>query len=227
MSYLSLAISGALGYLVIRGQLYDPADAAATAANLIEHQTLARVGIIADLAIVISQAVVALLFYKLFRHVDSLLATALAAFGFMGAASILVATVFSATAIRGSGEGSPDVSAQTLYELSESAWGIGGISFGLWLIPMGWLVLRTATMPRPLGWILIAGGVGYLLSTAVTFLAPDATEITEALTAHATIGEVWMIGYLMTRNIDPMATAPVNGAGTSEASANERVDVRE
>jgi hypothetical protein len=62
---------------------------------------------------------------------------------------------------------------------------------------MGLLVLRCAGMPRLLGWLLVAGGVGYVLGAFVASLAPGAQPVADALTFPATIGEVWMIGYLL------------------------------
>lgn len=210
LAYLGLAISGATGYIAIRSQLYDADDAAATVTNLVEHETLARVGVLVDLAIVITQSLAALYFFKLFRRIDSFAAAALAAFGFMGAAAIMVATVFSATALQGAAgteASTTGISPQLLYDLSESAWDVGGVFFGLWLIPMGWLVLQSINMPRLLGLILVAGGFGYLLSVVVTFLAPDATVVAGGLTALATIGEVWMVGHLLIKSVNPVAAA--------------------
>ena len=73
----------------------------------------------------------------------------------------------------------------------------GGLFFGLWLVPIGLLVLRCAGMPRLLGWLLVAGGVGYVLSAFITALAPGAQLVADALSITATIGEVWSIGYLL------------------------------
>jgi len=69
--------------------------------------------------------------------------------------------------------------------------------FGLWLIPMGALVVRSRWLPLPLGWILIAGGVGYLLSAFVSYAFSNADLITQLLTVPATIGEIWIMGYLI------------------------------
>ena len=60
--YLGLAVFGAVGYLGIRSQLYAPNDAAATAANLVSHESLARLGIAADLALIVTQSLAALYF---------------------------------------------------------------------------------------------------------------------------------------------------------------------
>jgi hypothetical protein len=83
--------------------------------------------------------------------------------------------------------------------------------FGLWLIPMGWLVLRSRWLPRPLGWILIAGGVSYLVSAFVTYLFPDADLVAGLLTVPATIGEFWILGYLIVFGVRDHAAAPGSG----------------
>ena len=48
-----------------------------------------------------------------------------------------------------------------------------------------------------LGWILMIGGVGYVLSLLVTYLLPDAGPVADALTVPASIGEFWIFGYLI------------------------------
>ena len=197
--YLGLAISGAVGYMVIRGQLYAPADAAATAANLIGHEKLARIGIAADMTIVVTQALAALYFYKLFRAVNSFAAVALAAFGLINAMAILVGVALSATALDVALTGGAADTAQTLYNLSGAMWSVGALFFGLWLIPMGYIVYTARLMPRALGGILVAGGATYVLSAFVMYLWPDApSAVAGVLTTLPTIGEVWMIGYLLT-----------------------------
>ena len=41
------------------------------------------------------------------------------------------------------------------------------------------------------------GGVGYLLSAFVAQLAPGLPVLAEVLVIPATVGEFWMIGYLL------------------------------
>ena len=206
IAYLGLAISGVVGFLLIRSQLFEPGDAAATAMNLIEREGLARLGIAVDLTVVLTQSLAALYFYKLFRDVNTFAAGSLAAFGFMNAAAILVATAFSSTALEVALDGAAPT-ALLLYDLNAAAWGVGGLFFGLWLIPMGWLVLRSGFMPRPLGWILIAGGFGYILSAYISQLVPDVVALADALAVPATVGEVWMIAYLLIIGVRPAIVA--------------------
>ena len=208
LAYLGLAVSGMLAFLVIRQQLYVPDDAAATLANLVERQGLARAGIAADLTVVLSQALAALGFFRLFRPVSSFAAGAIAAFGLVNAVVILVATALSATALdvalgEASAPGGRAESVQLLYELHGAAWAVGGLFFGLWLLPMGWLAWRSGYMPRPLGWVLIAGGVGYVASTYLLYLAPGASSWSAVLTAPASVGELWMVAYLLWRGVRP------------------------
>ena len=63
-------------------------------------------------------------------------------------------------------------------------------------------------MPRLLGWLLMIGGVGYILSTFLTYMAPSAGGVADALTIAASIGEFWMIGYLLVIGI---RRAPAGG----------------
>ena len=90
---------------------------------------------------------------------------------------------------------------QLLYAVSGHLWMIGGIFFGLWLIPMGWLALRSGWMPAALGWILMIGGVGYVANALLSYLLVDAGLAVELLTTPATIGELWMVGYLCLRGV--------------------------
>jgi hypothetical protein len=87
-------------------------------------------------------------------------------------------------------------------------WGVGALFFGLWLIPMGYVVYTARLMPRALGAILVAGGATYLASAFVMYLWPDAPgAIAGVLTTLPTIGEFWIIGYLLTIGVRPLKDA--------------------
>ena len=69
--YLGVGVTGMLGFLLIRREIYVAGDAAATYANLVEREMLARLGIAFELLVVLTQALAAVWFYKLFRTVSS------------------------------------------------------------------------------------------------------------------------------------------------------------
>jgi hypothetical protein len=202
--YLGLAVTGFLGFLLVRPQLFDPDDAATTLAQLLANEPLARIGIALELGVVLTQTLAALWFYRLFRTVDGFAAGAIAVFGVVNAVAILTSAAFLATAlqaaidpVRAVGGAAGDV--QLMYLVSDNLWGVGALFFGLWLIPMGGCVLRSGWMPRALGWVLVAGGVGYVLSAFLRYLLPDAGALVDALAIPASVGEFWMVGHLLLR----------------------------
>lgn len=68
-----------------------------------------------------------------------------------------------------------EVEAQVMLSVNAFAdgWNIAFIFLGLHLICLGNLVLRSATVPRILGVLLVLAGVGYLISEFSQFLLPD------------------------------------------------------
>jgi len=222
--YLGLAITGALGNLLIRSALFVADDPAATAANLAERSSLTHLGLLMELLIVVTQAMAAVWFYRLFRDINASAAGALRAFGLVNSVAIMASAVFLAAAVSVVNDptlapgGDVNATAQLMYVLSGHAWGIGAVFFGLWLIPMGYIVVTSGRMPRVLGWILIAGGVGYVASALLDYGWADAPSgLAEALPFFATVGEVWMIGYLLSVGI---RRAPLHApAATTAGSA--------
>src|SRR5437763_7914544 len=131
LAYLVLAVSGIVGFLLIRRQLYVPDDAMRTAANLVAHEGLARLGIAADLVTVLAQALAAVGFFLVFRRVDSVGAALITAFGLVNCVVVLVATAFSATALQVALRGGPTSASDALmlYDLNAATWAAGGLFF--------------------------------------------------------------------------------------------------
>jgi hypothetical protein len=217
--YLGVAITG-IALLLIRQSVYDPDHAAKTLKNLTTDEGLARLGLGVELAIVVTQALAAVWFYKLFRPIKPVAAWALGVFGMVNAVAILASSAAVATALEVAGDkglapgDDPAATTQLLFRLSESFWGVGALFFGLWLIPMGWVAAMSGRFPRALGWILVAGGVGYVGSAFVEYAAGAPTWFVNTLTIPATAGEFWIIGYLLVVGISPAAQ------GSSRADAH-------
>ncbi|GIF71599.1 DUF4386 domain-containing protein [Asanoa siamensis] len=197
--YLGLAVAGGLSFLLIRSRLFVADDPAATLANLLDHESLARAGIAFELLTVLTQALAAAWFYRLFHAANRFAAAAIAAFGLVNAVAVLVSSALLATALETARAGGDAAPVQLLHTVSGHLWSVGGLFFGLWLIPMGRCVLDSGWMPRALGWLLVAGGAGYVLSAFVRYLSPDTATIADTLAYPATAGELWMIGYLLIR----------------------------
>ncbi|MEV4537886.1 DUF4386 domain-containing protein [Asanoa sp. NPDC049518] len=215
--YLGNAVTGVLGFLIVRPRLFAADDPDATLANLVAHESLARAGVALELGMVLTQTLAAVWFYRLFRSVSTGAASGIAAFGLVNAVVGLVSAALLATAVAVAVDpiGDAAANAQLLYLVSESLWGVGALFFGLWLIPMGWCVLRSGWMPRVLGWILVSGGAAYVLSAFLRYLVPDAHIVAEALAYPASVGEFWMVGYLLVRGV--RRQAPVHPSPSVQA----------
>lgn len=233
--YLGLAVTGMLGFLALRPQLIDSNDPTVTLANLIEHSGEAHLLVMLEMAIVVTQALAALYFFKLFRSINATAAFATASFGMVNAVAIMASGAFMATAnsIAADSSLAPGRDAAgavgLMYELSTSSWGMGNLFFGLWLIPMGWVTITAGRFPRTLGWVLVVGGAGYVLSGLVAFGITDAPEtLVSALALPASIGELWMVGYLLIKGIRPVVPRPQTEARTpynpdeTRAAGNKR-----
>jgi len=215
--YLGLAITGA-GLLGIRPAIYDSGDAATTLQNLTTDEGLARLGLGVELAIVLTQALAAVWFYKLFRPINAVAAWAVGVLGMVNAVAILASSAAVATALEVAADAGlapgddPAATTQLLFRLSESFWGVGALFFGLWLIPMGWVAATSGRLPSALGWILVAGGVAYVASAFLEYAFDAPAWAADAVAIPATIGELWMIGYLLVFGIRPAVERPLRAS---------------
>ncbi len=205
--YLLLAISGVLGFLVFHSQVYNP-DPKVTLTNIVEEESTARIRLILEFVIVISQALTAIWFYKLFRKINKSAALATGIWGTVNAIIIMLSAISmgSAIAIASSDHTVEDkvILIELLSQLIANSWAVGGLFFGLWLIPLGYIISSSQRMPIWLGRILMIGGIGYILSTVLNYAGISAFWM-DYLTIPASIGEFWMIGYLLIFGIRPKA----------------------
>ena len=209
-AYLTLAIAGGFTWLGARGQLFVAGDPTETLARLTDNPGLVHLGLAADVLTVVAQALAALGFYALIRRDRPVAALGVAAFGLANALTIFMSAVFNLTALAVVTQpslapgGDAAATVGLLYTMSGASWTIGNVFFGLWLIPMGWFAISTLRWPRVLGWFLIAGGVGYVVAAFIGGLSPElSSTVGNALPLPATVGELWMVGYLLSLGIRP------------------------
>ena len=204
--YLMLAITGMIGFLMLHSRIYVAEDPSKTLTNLTEHETLARLRLVFEFLIVVSQALAAVWFYKLFRGIRQVAAWALAAWGMMNAVAIMISAMAMGGAIKvaNSSQAMNEkiIMIQLFDQFIKNAWGVGSLFFGLWLIPMGYIVVSSRCMPPWLGRVLILGGAGYVVSTFINYMGISGAWV-DMLVVPATIGEFWMIAYLLIFGIRP------------------------
>jgi hypothetical protein len=194
--------------MVFHSQIYLSSDPEQTLTNLIEQESLSRVRLLFELLIVLSQALAALWFYKLFKGISDWQAWAVGIWGSINAVVIMISAIAMAGAIQIAGSAVQAFEDKVLLidlqgQLIKHSWNVGGLFFGLWLIPMGNIIVTSKRMPVWLGRTLILGGIGYILSTLISYMGFQ-HALLNVLTIPATIGEFWMIGYLLIYGIRPL-----------------------
>lgn len=203
--YLALAVSGMVGFLGFRSGLVVDQDAAATFARMAAAPQDARWLVVAELALATTQAWAAVWFFRFFRRVNALDAGVMVgAFGVANAIMLLGSAACLGSAARMVHLPSLAVGGDVahavymLVQLSTDIWGVAAVFFGLWLIPMGHAVVVRRLMPKALGVVLMVGGVGYTAGAFVTYaFAVPPQGVVDMLLFPATVGEFWMIGYLL------------------------------
>ena len=164
-------------------------DAGATAARVLSHETLYRWGMLAETLGAVIFIGLSLALYRLFKDVNRHRARQLVALVLVSSALSLVGVVFSAAALlvfRG-GDVSAGFDGHTheavgmlLIQVHGQANAINQTFWGLWLLPFGWLVVRSRFLPRWLGYWLVLDGVAWVVVGMTWFLAPDSTDACSA-----------------------------------------------
>lgn len=222
VSYLGVAILGGFAHGYVRAKVYAPGDAATTAENVVANADLVRIGFVADLAQATLMLFVVLALYRLLQHVNKHVARAMVLFVVVSVGitclnmlnqfgALLVATDPSYASAFG-GDGS-NALVLLLLDLQHNGYLIAQIFFGLWLFPLGMLAYRSGMFPRPIGILLMAGAISYLVDVALQFLAPDLADALSApvLIPVVIIAEVSMLAYLLVKGVKtpvPASTPP-------------------
>ena len=207
--YLGLALTGLVGTMVLLPRITADNPASALA-RMHSSPEAAGWAVALALGVVITQAMAAVWFTRLFEPVDAGAARAIGAFGLINSALITVGATALGVAAQVARDNLPGAADTVflMHRLNEHIWITASVFFGLWLIPMGLCVLRSGTMPRSLGWLLVVGGVLYVAAAFPAYVAPSVTWAPLVLSLPATIAEFWMIVYLLLFGIRTPAPAP-------------------
>src|SRR2546425_11381897 len=180
--YLLVGLFGGFAQGFVYPKIYVAGDAAATAANLIANSGLVRLGVVADFFDNTIWVFLALVLYRLLKHVNKSAARAMVVLVAIGAGITMLNAVFEFEALRVatgavnlSGFGAAGSNALGLLLVDAQHYGllVASIFFGLWLVPLGYLAYMSGWFPRALGVGLIVGGACYLVDMRAAFLVPD------------------------------------------------------
>jgi hypothetical protein len=201
---LYVAIAGLAGF-ARRGTIVG-GDAAATATNILAHESLYTLGFACDFFSVACYVVVLVLFYQLFKPVNSSVSMLAASFGFMGCIIMAVGGIFQLAPLtvlgqtaRSTAFSAEQLQAQAylLLRLYNSAYSIALIAFGLFDLLIGYLIFNSTFLPRSLGVLMSLAGLAFL-----PFLAPAFGARYLYWILPVAIGEVLVILWLLVKGVD-------------------------
>jgi hypothetical protein len=146
-------------------------SATATAANILSHEPLFRLGFVSSLMTVPFHLVWAVLFYGLFKPVNksvSLLAgfVMLVACAMWALSSLLylapLLVLQGKTSLSAFAREQLQALALMLLKLNAQAYDIGLVFFGFWCVLIGYLILRSTFLPRIIAVLEVLAGLGYM-----------------------------------------------------------------
>lgn len=220
--YLVLAVtSGPVQFF--RESLLVPGDPAATAAKVRDAGDALRFALVADLVGIAAFVLMALLLWSLFRTVGPRAAGALLALVVVAATIQAADLANHAAAYLLSSQpasASTDQLTWLFINLHRQGYFVAQVFFGLWLVPFGWLVWRTARLPRVLGLGLMVGGVCYVAALAPVYASASlASELNVLISWPAGIAEIATGIWLAFMGVNVAPIPGRAGAGTPGSSA--------
>lgn len=207
--YLLFFATAVLGAVIAPGISGPGAtgDAAATANNIVAHQSSFWLGWALDLASTAFYVALMALFYQLFKPVGRTIALLALVFGIVGCAVTAFGSLFQLgplVILRGG----PYLSvfnpkqlqalALMFLNLNVQVGYIALVFFGVFQILLGYLIWRSGFLPRILGVVIALAGLGWL-----TFLSPPlATHLLAPLEVLGILAEGALMLWLLVMGVD-------------------------
>jgi Domain of unknown function (DUF4386) len=219
--YLVIFVLAIFANFLVLERLIEPGDAAATAGNIIGSEATFRLGLASFLVIFALDVVIAWALYVVFRQVNRDLSLLTAWFRLVYTTLLGVAVIFLFLALQlisGTDDltaftaGQRDAQLMMFLEGFNYAWLIGLGVFGVHLALLGYLVLRSGSIPRILGVLLTLAGAGYVIDTLAHALLAGyddyATLFLLIAAVPSLIGELSLAVWLLLRGGRQQATPP-------------------
>lgn len=183
--------------------LVSPDSASETAANITNNIFIFNLAIFLIFITIVADIIVAWALYVFLKPVNKSLSLLTAWFRLLYTGVYLVAVtnlikVFTLT----KGESyfltnSPEeISEFVLFYIKsyKYEWFFGLVLFGLYLILLGFLVLKARYVPNIMGWLLIIAGLGYVIGHLKVFLFP---ELNTSFSMYTAMGELVFMLWLL------------------------------
>lgn len=183
--YLIIAIVGGFGIGYVPQAIVVVGDAAATATNLATQTGLFKLGVFADMVLILLELALTAILYVLFRAVSP----ALSMLALISRAGMIIVMglniliwVMPLILLKDSaGLAGSEGLAMVFFAAHDLGIYIWQLFFGVHLLAIGWLILRSDLVPHLLGWGLFIGAFGYLIQGMVKLTLIDIASLNLAI----------------------------------------------
>jgi hypothetical protein len=205
--YLSLVLTGSFSLLYVPGRLIVRGNAAATAGNILAHQTLFRLGIVGNLLGSVIFICVGIALYRLLSSVNRTHAFVMMTFVLVSSTVSFLNELNNIGALllfRGEefltvmDKAQLEALGMLFIRLHGQGIVINEIFWGLWLLPFGLLVWSSGFLPRILGALLIVGCFTWLTVSLTSLLQSSyANVVARAATLPEAAAELPIMLWLL------------------------------
>jgi hypothetical protein len=205
--YLVMAVLAWFSLMYVPGVFVVRGDATATALNISHGQLLFRFGILSEIVSQTMFIFLVLVLYDLFASVDRrqarlmvVLVAVSVAFEFVNCLNLIAPLILLGGAEYLSVFSKPQLDSLSLGFLELRSNGINLVStlWGLWLLPLGVLVIKSGFMPKILGILLIIASGAYVAESFTSIVFPaHANTVSMFSLPLGTLGELAIMLWLL------------------------------
>jgi hypothetical protein len=210
--YLIIIVIGALGETVVRRGIVVPGNAAATTENLRSMESLWRLGIAGEVLLLNCAIALAVILYILLRRVSRDLALAAVFFNLVCIAIEGVAAVSLAAALSPLASvpylnllAPEQINAMVMQSIRShtSGFAIALIFFGVECVILGYLIYRSAYIPRVIGVLMEVAGICYVINSFAVLLSPPlSSRLFPAILMPSLIAELSLALWLLVKGVN-------------------------
>jgi hypothetical protein len=198
LGLLLMAVLAGLANFAVLQRLIMDGDAAATASAILDTLGIFQLAIVALFSVAVLDVIVAWALLIFFYPVHHALAVIAAGCRVLYALifAVAVSRLLSAAQLLGERQINSSTEAEVLAEIQQfdDIWRLSLGLFGVHLLLIGWLALRSGVVPRLIGVLVAIAGLGYLIDSLASLLsAAYAFE----LASFTFVGEVVLMIWLL------------------------------
>lgn len=201
VALLVMGVISGFSYLLAVKGLITPGNAIKTAKDISAHESLFRFGYLGLFLVAVLDVIVAWLLFRVFAPVNRTLSV-VAAWLRTAYAAIFVVAISQLTNVpsllspRGSKAGTSETRNEVLHRIDSfnNIWNVGLILFGIYLLVLAYLALRSSFVPRLVSVLIGVAGFGYFVDsfTALSIRASD-TPFSSVSALGEIVFALWLV----------------------------------